>query len=437
MNRWLPPIELAEEMQTRIANILQNLILILMVGTVISMLTYWLIAPRTYIFGALGLVLGAFGLTLILTRRGYLSAAGFLVVCVLLILVTYLLYTAQAGIRDEAAIIYPVIVIIAGIVLSGRTFTLAVLLTILSVAFIVIGEMRGLIPTTDIPPIKISYFLTFATVLTIMASAIRLMAKNLYTSLEQLKANERALAKANLELEQRVHERTSQLERSYKEMEAFSYTVSHNLRAPLRGITGFAEILMEESQADLTPTTRHYLIRISHNAQLMGQLVDDLLTYLHLAKRELKRRPVNPTESARAALTDLSPRPINEIHIHTMPNVLADPALLERVYFYLLENALKFSQHRPTPHIEVGSLEKDQTTVYFVRDNGIGFEMQYASKIFGMFERLHLEEEYEGTGVGLAIVQRILEKHRGQIWVEAAPDQGATFFFTLPETPRK
>lgn len=431
MKRWLSPIHLADETQTRIANILQNLILMTMLGLILGLFTYTFLTPLPYVFWGLSLIFGVFGLTIFLARKGYLSLAGLIFVCSLLGAVTYFLYRAQNGIRDEAIILYPVIVMIAGIVLTGRSFFIALFLTIASVGLIVYSEMSGLIATKPPQGIQLSYFLSIAIVLIILAASIRLMAKNLYTSLAEVQKSERALAKANQELEQRVRERTAQLETSYEELKSFSYTVSHNLRTPLRGITGYAGILMEESQADLTPIARHYLVRISHNADLMGQFIDDLLAYLNLAQREIKPRLLDPAETARLAWDTLKHSPASEIHIHAMPPAHADPDLLERVYLHLLENAIKFTQHQLIPLIEVGVRENTPPVAYYVRDNGIGLDMQYAPKIFGVFERLHLEEEYEGTGIGLSIVHRILEKHGGRIWVESAPGMGATFYFTL------
>jgi signal transduction histidine kinase len=252
--------------------------------------------------------------------------------------------------------------------------------------------------------------------------------------LTQIQWRDQALQQAHDELEQRVIERTAQLEAANRELEAFSYSISHDLRAPLRAINGFARILLEEHASDLGEEAQEYCQFMRDNAQLMGQLIDDLLAFSRLSRQALSKQPVTPVDLVRQALNDL--RAIQEdrrvdIRIGVLPDCQADPVLLKQVFVNLLSNALKFTSQRQVAVIEVGSRHDDGETVYFVKDNGVGFNMAYADKLFGVFQRLHPAEDYEGTGVGLAIAQRIIHRHGGRIWAEAVVNQGATFSFTL------
>jgi signal transduction histidine kinase len=252
--------------------------------------------------------------------------------------------------------------------------------------------------------------------------------------LTQIQWRDTALQQAHDELEQRVIERTGQLEAANQELEAFSYSISHDLRAPLRAINGFARILLEEHAPHMTDAAQEYLSLVRDNAQQMGQLIDDLLAFARLSRQPLSKQPVAPADLVQQALNELRPlqegRRIN-FTIGDLPLCQADPALLKQVLVNLLANALKFTGRREVAVIEVGCREAPGAHVYFVKDNGVGFNMAYANKLFGVFQRLHPAEEYEGTGVGLAIVQRIIHRHGGRIWAEAAVDQGATFSFTL------
>jgi light-regulated signal transduction histidine kinase (bacteriophytochrome) len=236
------------------------------------------------------------------------------------------------------------------------------------------------------------------------------------------------------ELEQRVIERTAQLEAANKELEAFSYSISHDLRAPLRAMHGFSRILLEEHAPHLAPEAQHYLRSVRDNAQHMGQLIDDLLTFARLSRQPLKRQRVECTDLVRQVLVELGSEYAGrrvDIAIGDLPSCQADPALLKQVLVNLCTNALKFTRYREVAVIEIGCLKADGESVYFVKDNGVGFDMQYVGKLFGVFQRLHRANEFDGTGVGLAIVQRIISRHGGRVWAEAAVNQGATFYFTL------
>jgi signal transduction histidine kinase len=242
------------------------------------------------------------------------------------------------------------------------------------------------------------------------------------------------LSTARDELEQRVVQRTAQLVAVNKELEAFTYSVAHDLRAPLRHIDAFSRILSEEAQAELSPEANKYVERIIQAARQMGHLVDDLLNLSRVGRKELTLQVTGLNSVVDDVRADLKPdmegRQI-EWKIGTLPFVEADPALLKQVFTNLLSNSVKYTRPRECAVIEVGSMDTNGHSSIFVRDNGVGFSMKYADKLFGIFQRLHRQEDFEGTGIGLATVQRIINKHGGRIWAEAELDRGATFYFTL------
>ncbi len=235
-------------------------------------------------------------------------------------------------------------------------------------------------------------------------------------------------------LEQEIQQHSVALEAANKELDAFSYSVAHDLRAPLRAIDGFSRILLEEHAPTLTPEAQHYLNAVRRNSQRMGLLIDDLLAFSHLSRQPLKKQLVRPADLVRQCLDELRAEQQGrrvEIAIGDLPACQADLALLKQVWINLISNALKYTRKQEAAVIEVGSREQAGACVFFVKDNGVGFDMQYADKLFGVFQRLHRPEDYEGTGVGLAIVQRIIHRHGGRVWAEAAVNQGATFYFTF------
>ena len=244
----------------------------------------------------------------------------------------------------------------------------------------------------------------------------------------------------NETLERRVAERTEQLEvvnrelsTANRDLEAFAYSVSHDLRAPLRAIDGHVMRFLDhaDSSAD---AQRHHAGAIRRNLTHMGKLIDDLLNFALIGRRPLTKQPVVLWDLVRAVLHELphSPSVVYEVSPDELGTVRADPALLKQVITNLLGNALKFSRNADPPRIQIGCERRDDSVAYFVRDNGVGFDPQHAGKLFGVFERLHTGADFEGTGVGLAIVKQIVERHGGQVWADAAPGRGATFFFTLP-----
>jgi PAS domain S-box-containing protein len=226
----------------------------------------------------------------------------------------------------------------------------------------------------------------------------------------------------------------AELAASVKELEAFTYSVSHDLRAPLRHISGFSKILSEEFGPNLPEDAQHHLRRIQEGTLRMGQLVDDLLNLARLGRRDLSLRVSGLSSIVDEVIAELAPEHVNrqiEWNIGVLPVVECDAGLIKQVFQNLLSNALKFTRPRPLAVIEIGQTDEDGTPVVFVRDNGVGFDMKYSDKLFGVFQRLHRAEDFEGTGVGLATVYRIVQKHGGRIWAEAELDQGATFYFSL------
>jgi light-regulated signal transduction histidine kinase (bacteriophytochrome) len=231
-----------------------------------------------------------------------------------------------------------------------------------------------------------------------------------------------------------IEQSRDELETQNAELDAFSYSVSHDLRAPLRAIDGFSRLLLDEYASHLPPEGRRYAGLVRKNTQDMGKLIDGLLSFSRLGNQQLDKRTVDMEALAHELVQELgmeSEGRAVEISIAPLPAARADPTLVRQVLANLLLNAFKYTRGEQTATIEVGTEVEGSEPVYFVRDNGVGFDMRYADKLFKVFQRLHRAEDYEGTGLGLALVARIVKRHGGRIWVDAALGEGATFYFTL------
>ncbi|HKK11041.1 MAG TPA: ATP-binding protein, partial [Bacteroidales bacterium] len=246
---------------------------------------------------------------------------------------------------------------------------------------------------------------------------------------------EEEIKQLNTKLELKVKQRTAQLEATNEELEAFSYSVSHDLRAPLRHINGYVEMLNKKYRELLDDKARHYLDTITGASRQMGTLIDDLLQFSRTGRRGLSITEVDLNQLLKEVMKELysitKGRTI-EWDIQNLPKVFGDYSLLKLVWTNLLDNALKYTHYQPSAKISVGSRAEGIKFVFSVCDNGVGFDMKYANKLFGVFQRLHSSSEFEGTGIGLANVQRIISKHNGSVWAEAESGKGAKFYFSLP-----
>lgn len=253
---------------------------------------------------------------------------------------------------------------------------------------------------------------------------------------ELLLRSEEEVRKMNETLELRVVERTAQLDAANRELEAFSYSVSHDLRAPLRHINGYVDLLNERFQENLPDKAQHYLTTISTAAKQMGTLIDDLLQFSRTGRQEMRRSKFNMGTLLAEVLEKMKPDTKHRNitwSIQELPDVTGDYAMLKQVWANLLDNAVKYTKLQDSPEITIQTYEEAGNVIFSVRDNGVGFDMKYAGKLFGVFQRLHSQAEFEGTGIGLANVQRILQKHNGNVWAEAEYHKGATFYFSLPK----
>ncbi|HSP40494.1 MAG TPA: ATP-binding protein, partial [Gillisia sp.] len=267
--------------------------------------------------------------------------------------------------------------------------------------------------------------------------------KELSFQIEEKEKSANELIKINEELAYQIREkekRTAELEEVNKELEAFSYSVSHDLRAPLRAISGFSAVLAEDYMSQMDDEAKSLFSEIIRNARKMGELIDNLLEFSRLSKQDIFRGTINMKEMIESIVSELleqEPGRKIDIHFQEFPKVEGDKNMLKQLFFNLISNAFKYSGKKDNPVIEIGSYSRNLEQVFFVKDNGAGFDPRYYNKLFGVFQRLHSSMEFEGTGVGLAIVQKIATKHNGEVWAEGKVGEGACFYVSLPLINKK
>ncbi len=388
------------------------------------------------------------------TQREKFETAAFLLGLVLISMIT-LVGTLGQGIHHLSNLGYPAVLIVASLVIRRRTMIFLTIYTLICIAWLVFGEIAGLFTPEPITHSIPGDF--FSATLLIVATAFmaRVLSENMYQANLLLKRElkeknvaekhleeeltlrqqvEEELRKLNAELEKRVQDRTSELEATNRDLEAFSYSVSHDLRAPLRSINGYAKIIEQDFASSLDPEGRDLLAKVNASSLKMNQLIDSLLDFSRLNRKPLNKQPVDLDDIVKNTIdglaSEITLRKIDWI-LPGLPPVNGDLILIRQVFENLIGNAVKYTRKLPAAQIEVGCITQDGQTVYFVRDNGAGFDPKYAYKLFGFFQRLHSDDEFEGTGIGLAAARRIIERHGGRIWAEGQVDQGATFYFTF------
>jgi PAS domain S-box-containing protein len=248
------------------------------------------------------------------------------------------------------------------------------------------------------------------------------------------KKAQKEIESLNEKLEEKIEERTAQLQTVNKELETFSYSVSHDLRAPLRALHGYSKMIEEDYDSVLDDEAKRLLGNIQYYSQKMGKLIDDMLAFSRMGRKEILKAEIDMNELVKSVLNELmiSMPHKAKIKIHPLPSIEADLTLIHLVWMNLISNAIKYSSKKETPEIIIGSENGKNEMIYYVKDNGAGFDMKYSHRLFGVFQRLHAPEDFEGTGIGLATTQRILIKHDGKIWFDAQHEKGANFYFTLP-----
>jgi len=442
--KYLKPPEFEEPQDKLRAHILLVILLTLILASILGTMNIYLTGQsreswkptilRLIISGFLNFV------ALILFYKRKLSLAGMVSLLSLLFFIGLQMFHYQ-GIHDVVVLLYPLLFIIASLLLRGWKYYTVIALSFISLIRIGWLEMDGTLKS----PVITVYFqngsilaelISIIIILLVGATGIHLIIQNMLTNLSQAQINEKALQEANRTLDLRVQERTNELQEANQELEAFAYSVSHDLRAPLRAISSFSRILSEDFQSYLSLEIHDYLQRMNASAIRMDNLITHLLEFSRLSRQPLHKTFIDLNILVKQVVEDLQPVIMNKmakISISPLPPCLGDQSLIRLVLTNLMSNAFKYSRFQQAPEIKVGYQLTGKQTTYYVSDNGIGFDMKYVKKLFGVFQRLHTHDEFEGTGIGLAIVHRIIHRHGGEVWAEGKVGEGATFYFTLPD----
>ena len=325
----------------------------------------------------------------------------------------------------------------SGSIMAQRMIPWLFVIPIIIGWFRVKGEVAGVFPSSvGVALVAVTYTACFIFLLWLTARSVNRIDKIRRKDEEELKKSEEKIRLMNAELEQRVEDRTRELEMTIKEMEAFSYSISHDLRSPLRHLTGFVNLLVKNVGSELDDKSRHYLDVISGSAVFMGHLIDDILTFSKFGRTELITSSIDLNvllnEAMELVHDEVGKRKI-KWKIAPLPNINGDPSMLKIVLMSLLSNAIKFTRKNQYSVIEIGFIPESEEHIIYVKDNGVGFNMEFSDKLFSLFQRLHHIDDFEGTGVGLAIIKRIIQRHGGRTWAEGIVDKGATFYFSLPK----
>jgi signal transduction histidine kinase len=440
---WLQPPPFEDDQLNRLAQVLYAILLIIL-GTSFIILAANLAQTQTAdLVAVLSMDIGLLG-AIWLVRRRRISAAGFYSLLLVLIVVTFTATTGN-GIHDLSVLFFSAVVMAGAQLLDRREFLALLGLSLLSAAWVIFAEVQGLIQTPFSNITSPADLLTLFAVLIATSLVARLLAVNLRKSLQRARTGERELAELNQQLEAHVEQRTAELQAANQHLESFTYSVSHDLRGPLHRLVGYSQLLKAELSEQvhaesLQPgAALEMLDAIQKNALGMSQLIEELLVFSHMSQQPIHKQTTDTgllvQQVLEELLMDLDTSRL-EITFQDLPVCLADPLLLRQVLLNLLSNALKFTRDEPLARIRVSShLQRHgqgDEYIFCVSDNGVGFDMRYAQKLFLPFQRLHSQEEFDGTGIGLALVKQILERHGGRVWGEGVPGEGAAFYFTLP-----
>jgi signal transduction histidine kinase len=431
-----------DEETTRRAGLLSfilNLHIIVALSTTFVLIAFLRTTP-IYPLAAFISSLVGFGLRALMWC-GRMRLASILFLGMALLLMPTIAWFSKSSVATASVTAFQIMtVVMAGLLLGGLGAGVFVLLTVVINGTLIYAELHGVYVPDPVRDLVSSWFMqmiTFSAITGMLYLTNRLIRESFmraHRENEERRAAEQHVLQLNLELEQRVLERTTELEAKNKELETFSYSVSHDLRAPLRTISSFARIVKDDFSGSMDPMGRGFLDKIIASGIKMNQLIDDLLDFSRINRKQLDKQEVDLHTLVQSVIESLTPETANrqiEWIVTELPIAQVDPILFPQVYANLIGNAVKYTRKRELVRIEVGSFSQNGETIYFVRDNGAGFDMRYADRLFGVFQRLHRDDEFEGTGIGLATVQRIIHGHGGRIWAEAEVNKGATFYFTL------